>query len=166
MIRALLVAFGLISLPVWATAEPQAPQALVIIACRTDDLTNVPGRSVDQNAIATGHRDIEFHVQGGELECKRELTPLEDAVAATHPEVRALLSNFGDWTQCSRASAMFSPDWERLHPGWSVMTTGCPTRMVNDVGQTVGWHMPECPSEIIVDGSPVPITCKFDDSMI
>lgn len=144
----------------------KAPQSLVIVACRVDDLTGLPGRH-DPDFAAKNWRDLEVHKnKNGEAECKREVVQIEDAALyAGDQRMLPLNPNFGDHSQCSRVSMMYSPHWNEAHKGWAVVTTGCPTPIKQDLtgdgpsedDPTIGWKMPECPSWI---------KCRFDGSMI
>lgn len=160
--RALLLLIGLSLYPVWATAEPpKAPQTVVIIGCRVDDLTGQPGRQ-DPDLAAKGWKDLEWHFDKGlELQCKREVVPLEDAVAAFHDTVKPLASNFADLAQCAHAGVMFAPKWEEANKGWAVMAIGCPVKIEVD-GKVVGYKLPDCPSSI----GGLAIKCRFDSSVI
>src|SRR6188472_3259523 len=68
-------------------SPPKAPQALVIVTCKVDDLTGQLGRHgvdadghYDETSAAKGWRDLELHLDKGlEYECKREIAQLEDA---------------------------------------------------------------------------------------
>src|SRR5262245_4714554 len=100
-VRALLFLVGLGSLPIMAEAAPPPPQTVVVISCRVDDLTGLPGRQ-DPTFAAKGWRDLEWHFDAGnELECKREEVPLQDGVALMSPEVKELHPDFSDYAQCA-----------------------------------------------------------------
>ncbi len=165
MLRLLLAAFIILSLPILiATAAPPPPQTIVVIACRTDDFTGQPGRQ-DPDLAAKGWMDLEWHFTspGNELECKREVVPLEDSVALVSPETPALHPNFAALAQCAAVAMQYSPTYERTHKGWAVMAIGCPTKITNGPdGEIIGWKLPDCPSQV----GGLPIKCKFDDSLI
>ena len=157
-VRALLFLVGLGSLPIMAEAAPPAPQTVVVITCRVDDHTGEPGRQ-DPALAARGWKDLEWHFDKGlELECRRDVVPLEDAVAAADPTVAPLVSDFSKPMQCGRAGAMFATN---VREGWAVMAIGCPVRIETD-GVLTGWKLPDCPSEI----GGLPIKCRFDGSLI
>jgi hypothetical protein len=160
--ESLLLLVGLYAFPLMATAAaPPAPQTVVIIGCRVDDLTGQPGRQ-DPTLAARGWRDLEWHFDEGlELQCKREVVPLEDAVAALDATVKPLASDFSDVAQCAHAGVMFSPSWEQANKGWAVMAIGCPVRIETD-GILTGWKLPDCPSSV---GGKI-IRCRFDGSLI
>lgn len=121
------------------------PQSIVVISCRVDDLTGQAGRQ-DPELAARGWRDLEWHYSGGEIDCKREEIALTDSVTLVAPETPELHPNFGDYAQCAAVAMQVTPNYERANHGWAVMAVGCPTKIVNDQGEIVGWHMPECPS--------------------
>jgi hypothetical protein len=147
-------------LPVMAAAAPAAPQTLVIIGCRVDDHTGEPGRQ-DPALAARGWKDLEWHFEDAELECKREVVPLEDAVAMMDPSVRSLAADFSSTSQCAHAGAFFMPTWEQANQGWAVMAIGCPVRIETD-GRLTGWKLPDCPSSI----GGLSIKCRFDGSNV
>ena len=177
--------FAMLEAPAFPFMGPDskpAPTIIVLIACRTDDLTGYPGRH-DPNMAANDWRDLELHVVGGEVECKREVQKLEDAVAFNYPRkpyigadmggdggsdgepltAEPLSPDFGDPTQCARAGVPYSTEWDRRHKGWSVIAIGCPTPITDSTGKIIDWHLPECPSHIAgLQG----IRCKFDESTI
>ncbi len=163
MLRLLLAAFIGLSLPILAMAAPPPPQTIVVIACRTDDFTGQPGRQ-DPDLAAKGWRDLEWHFdKGNELECKREVIPLEDSVALVSPETPALHPNFANLAQCAAVAMQYSPTYEKAHQGWAVMAVGCPRKITNGPdGPIIGWTLSDCPMEI----GGLPIKCKFDDSLI
>ncbi len=164
---AISILCGIISLMflLWVTqayaAEPPAPQTLVIIGCRVDDLTGKEGRQ-DPSLAAKDWRDLEWHFNEAlELECKREVVPLQDFVASLHPTVKPLLTDFSNPAACGHVGSMYSPTWNKANPGWAVMAAGCPVRIETD-GKLTGWKLPDCPREI----AGLKITCKFDGSLI
>jgi hypothetical protein len=162
--RALHLAVGVFFffLPVIAfAAPPPAPQTLVIIGCRVDDLTGQPGRQ-DPELAAKDWRDLEWHFDKGlELQCKREVVPLQDFVASMDPTVQPLLTDFSKPAACAHVGGMYSPMWNETHRGWAVMAVGCPVRIETD-GKLTGWKLPDCPSSI---GGKT-IKCRFDGSLI
>lgn len=148
-------------LPVIATAAVQVPTTVVIIGCRVDDLTGQPGRQ-DPNLAARGWRDLEWHFDNGlELQCKREVVPLEDSAALHDPSVTPLTPNFSAFAQCASVAMSYAPRWEQANRGWAVMAVGCPVPITVD-GKVVAYKMPDCPSSI----NGMDIKCKFDASLI
>lgn len=145
--KSLLLLVGISLFPLWATAaSPPPPQTVVIVGCRVDDLTGQPGRQ-DPTLSAHGWRDLEWHYdRGNEIECKREEVPLTDSVTLVAPEANELHPDFSSYAQCSAVAMQYTPTWERANPGWAVAAVGCPTKVVNEQGVVVGWHLPECPS--------------------
>jgi hypothetical protein len=157
--------------PIQAPDSPRAPQSIAVISCRSDDLTGQPGRhGVDENGIyhpelaAKNWRDVELHIEDATLQCKRELVKIEDKDVIVNNEA-PLNTNFGEPTQCARASVMFfaTSQWDAKHSGWSVVGVGCPTPIVDDTGKIIDWHMPGCPSRL---GAIQGIKCLFDESAV
>lgn len=149
-----------------AKEPPVAPNSIALIACRVDDHTGEPGRQ-DPTTAAHGWRDLEWHVEKGEYECKREvIANIVDEVGEQHPELAQLHPNFGNPAQCAFIGATFAADWERTHPDWAVIAIGCPTKITNGgpQGPIVGWKLPECPANI--PGTDTPMKCDFDDNAI
>lgn len=156
--KSLLLLMGLATYPLLAAADsPPPPQTIVVVGCKVDDLTGQPGRQ-DPDLAARGWRDLEWHYdRGNELECKREEIPLTDSVAMVAPEVNQLHPDFSSYAQCAAVAMQYSPTWERANQGWAVAAVGCPTKIVNDSGTVIGWHLPECPSWL---------KCRFSGSEI
>jgi hypothetical protein len=160
---------GLHVLPVAATAlPPPVPTTLVVIGCRVDDFTGQPGRH-DPNLAAKGWKDLEWHINKSlELECKRDVLVLEDAVAMWAPrkEAAPLNPDWSQFAQCSQAAMSIAPKWEEQNQGWAVMAVGCPRPVVNigpdGTQTTLSYHLPECPRII----NQLPIKCRFDESVI
>ena len=154
--------------------SPPAPQQIAVISCRADDLTGQPGRHgvtmvdgkpvFDPESAAKNWRDLELHVVDGELQCKRQLIAIEDKDVMVN-NAEPLHANFGEPTQCARASALFftTVNWDAQHRGWAVVGVGCPTPIVDSQGVIIEWHMPECPRKL---GTIEGIKCKFDESVI
>jgi hypothetical protein len=143
----------------------KAPTDLVVIGCRVDDLTGQPGRQ-DPALAAKDWRDLEWHVEGGELQCKREVSQLQDQAVVidnTGKLAKPLNSDFYDRGQCTKAGAVWSVQWDRAHKGWAVMAIGCPAPITDGKGVVKGWKMPDCPRKI---GSIEGIKCNFDESNI
>jgi hypothetical protein len=165
--------------------SPRAPQVFAIISCRADDLTGQPGRhgvdpvtgQYDSTSAAKNWRDLELHFNGGELECRRQLTPVYDQASTAYPASASpgdqpgqlyappLNHDFGKPDQCIRAalSYMATEQWDQYNQAWAVVSIGCPVPIVNSAGVIVGWHLPECPNKI---GALEGIKCRFDDSAI
>lgn len=167
----LALVFGFSFFPIMATAAPPpAPQTLVIIACKADDLTGQPGRH-DPAMAAKGWRDLELHVnENNEYECKREIAQIEDA--AIYQGAPPLATDFSKQTQCARISAGFSAMWNEQHKGWAVVGVGCPVAEWADNGTPkdksddyqVGWRLPGCPS--FRPGTNNRMRCSFDESAV
>lgn len=149
--------------PWMAKDSPPAPQAIVLVSCRTDDLTGRAHNPQDGTA-PHNYRDLEPHVVNGELQCKRVEVELQDASLyspAATADMKPLNANFGRPDQCARAGVMFASNYDE--EGWSVVALGCPTPITDQTGKIVGWKMPECPNKI---GGMEGIRCKFDESVI
>lgn len=170
-----VIAFGARAEPQIAIplpSSPHAPQAIVVISCRADDLTGLPGRhgvdpvtgEYDPSMAAKNWRDLELHVQGGELDCKREAVEVLDQNVVVNDAVQ-LNANFGEPAQCARAASLFftTTQWDAHHQSWAVVGVGCPTPITDEQGRIAGWHMPECPSKL---GALEGIKCKFDESAV
>lgn len=147
---------------------------LVVVGCRVDDLTGQPGRQ-DPALAAYGWRDLEWHVEGGELECKREVLALQDgtldADGATADMIK-LEPNWSDYGQCAHEGATQAARWDDHHKGWATMLIGCPVPIWNDNGTPndksddyiVDFKLPECPAH--QPGSVFPMRCRFDAGVI
>jgi hypothetical protein len=148
-------------------ADVPAPQSIVIVACKVDDLTGQPGRQ-DPNLAAKGWRDLELHInENQEYECKREVLHLEDGAifGPNAPEdLLTLTPDFADAMQCARVGMMQATEWNTRNPGWGVVAVGCPTRIVNEDGETVGWQEPGCPQKM--PGTENRMKCVFDENAI
>lgn len=147
-----------------ASAAVPPPTALVIVACRVDDLTGQPGRH-DPALAAKDWRDLELKIIDGEYSCKREVLSLEDG--SLYQNVNDLIplnANFADWTQCSRVGVVQAQAWNEKHKGWATVAVGCPVPIVNGDGRIIGYKLPECPSTL--PGTNNPMRCKFDASEI
>jgi hypothetical protein len=143
----------------------KAPTTVVVIGCRVDDFTGQAGRH-DPALAARDWRDLEWRFEGGELSCKREVSPLEDQAVVMDPSgkmVKPLNADFGDLGQCSHAGAFWAEQWNRAHTGWAVMAIGCPVPITDSKGVVKDWKMPDCPRQI---GKLSGIKCKFDESAI
>lgn len=148
--------------------DVRAPNELVFVSCRVDDLTGQPGRH-DPAMAAKNWRDLELHVnENQEYECKREVVSnIEDASQFEQLASAGLIPldpNFGNPTTCARIGIPMAVAWDQQNPGWSVVAIGCPTRIVNEVGETVGWQMPSCPTNL--PGTDSRMKCVYDESVI
>jgi len=121
---------------------------IAIIACRGEPRTDweewerpIPGVKYMQ---AVPNKD-------GVYECQRDIYPL----VPRNPEVDP--GNMAGDVGCARAGMTIAPQWQEQHPGWAVVTIGCPNPMYNEDGRIIGYQMPGCPREM---------TCKFDEQEI
>jgi hypothetical protein len=162
MKTALLLLLGLSLTPMAVAAVP--PTTIVIIGCRVDDHTGEQGRQ-DPTMAAKGWRDLEWHLTNGtELECKREVVALQDAVVAMSPNAAAVMPlnpDFSNWAQCASVAMSYSPAWEKMNKGWAVMAVGCPVPITVD-GIIKSYKLPDCPRKV----GTLEISCKFDGSLI
>lgn len=188
MIARVLLTISLIMFSAAALAGPKAPQTLVVVACKADDLTGKPGRhgvdpvtgQYDKTAAAKGWRDLELHINKNlEYDCKRELLPLEDAVTMYWPPklAKPINPDWGNWGQCVRAGVSISHRWEMDNKGWAVVAIGCPSPIgvdadgdgkpdMDERGHYVikGWKLPGCPSYL--PGTNNRMRCNFDSSAV
>ena len=151
-----------------AAADVAAPNSLVFVSCRVDDLTGQPGRQ-DPAMAARNWRDLELHINGNqEYECKRELiTNVEDSSQfgqLASADLIPLTPNFGNPGTCARIGVTMAVAWDQEHPGWSVVAIGCPTPIVSSAGDIVGWQLPSCPTYL--PGTNNRMKCVFDESVI
>lgn len=171
-----LVALFIVATGLWIGGAHAANEksSLVIIACRVDDLTGQPGRH-DPNLAARGWRDLELHVEDGQVQCKRiVLYDLQDSAQFDQlapADLIPLDPDFSNWGQCARAGVVMAQAWNEDNQGWATVKVGCPTPIMSDNGTPddmsddvqVGLKLPECPSHL-PDGSPM--RCVFDESAI
>jgi len=167
---------------------PVAPQALVLVICKVDDLTGQPGRhgvdpvtgKYDPSKAAKNWRDLELHLTKGlEYECRRDVLPLFDVVTFHWPKRLAapLDADFSDWSQCGRIGVVITPSWQEKHKGWAVVGVGCPTplgldkdgdgmpdRYENGDYIILDWKLPGCPSHL--PGTDSRMRCRFDASAV
>jgi hypothetical protein len=176
MLRFLIfVALLVFSLPV--LAEVSAPNSIVFVVCRVDDLTGQPGRH-DPSMAAKNWRDLELHVNDNqEYECKRQLvTNIEDKSQfqeGATGDMIPLAPNFGSPVTCALIGIPMAVGWDQQNPGWSVVAIGCPTPIYPDVdvdgmpdagSRPIGWKLPGCPSYL--PGTNNRMRCVFDESAV
>lgn len=176
MLVTLTVAAALL-VPVTETKQPpQAPPtSVVIVACRVDDWTGK--RPLPPNIFpARDWKDLELHVENGELQCKREVLNLEDATLYSPKALMDMLPlhpDFSEWTQCARVGVVQAAEYNKTHPGWGVVGVGCPVPIMDDNGtpedflddRIIGFKLPECPSHL-PGHDDAPMKCRFDASII
>ena len=103
-----------------------APTALVIVACRVDDLTGQRGGRIRGSPRAIG-RPRASRRKNQESNASASASIWTMASRATTSGAAAPLNpDFGDWSQCARG-ARCRPATDRKHPGWGVVAVGCPT---------------------------------------
>lgn len=179
-----------------ASPSPPAPQVLVVVSCRVDDLTGQPGRhgvdpvtgKYDETKAAKGWRDLELRVNPRTLEydCKREAVPLEDAVNMHWPSKVAVPLNpdFGNPGQCGRIGMHIVAGWQESNKGWGVVAIGCPSPIgidadgdgqpdMDEYGHYIvrDWKLPGCPSYLPGKYDPKRpennrMKCNFDASAV
>jgi hypothetical protein len=131
------------------------PLALAIIACRVDEKIQSDG------SAASNWRELEWHVP---VECMRVIENLADAVALNNLWIEQLSPNLSQKGVCAEIGMAYAPSWEAEHKNWAIVKTGCPTKMMDDRGNIIGWHMPECQG--MIPGTTYPLRCRFDPSEI
>jgi hypothetical protein len=171
---AIWLAFGVNLAVLPAKADVPAPHSIVIVACKVVDMTGQPGRhGVDdtgnyEEAAARDWRDLELFINSNqEYECKRHQLDLVDGALfgdMAPKDLIELTPDFSDWGFCAHVGMMQAADYNRENPGWGVVAVGCPTRIVNETGATVGWQMPSCPTYL--PGTENRMRCDFTDSVI
>ena len=87
-----------------------------------------------------------------------------DAAAMSHLWLRQISPNLADYATCAEVAMNYAPIWESSHRNWLVVKVGCPTKIVDADGKTIGWHMPECQGTL--PGTTYPLRCRFDPSEI
>jgi hypothetical protein len=142
-----------------------APNTLVFVSCRVDDLTGQPGRH-DPAMAAQGWRDLELHVQNGQYECRRTvIANIVDQQAAQDPTLPELKPNLGKPQTCLHVGTTLVPPFEQQHPGWAVVAIGCPSPNIDkNTGEMLSYHIPSCPEYL--PGTNNPMHCDYDDSAI
>lgn len=138
-----------------ALAEEGPPTALAIIACSVDE------KPRDAGSTARDWRNLEWRMP---VQCMRVVETLSDATALNNPGVPELHPDMSRSGTCAALAMAYAPTWEAAHKNWAVVKIGCPTRMVDADGRTVGWHMPECQGTL--PGTNYPLRCAFDPSEI
>ncbi|MBM3545296.1 MAG: hypothetical protein FJX44_12545 [Alphaproteobacteria bacterium] len=131
------------------------PPSLVIIACRTET------KQHDESKAAPDWRDLEWLIPA---ECMRVVETVTDAAPMVDPRLRQIVPNLADYGACAEISMTYAPTWEAAHRNWAIVKIGCPSRMVDANGRTVGWRMPECQGTL--PGTSYPLRCRFDPSEI
>ncbi len=131
------------------------PTRLAIIACRVE-----PGSS-GTGSLAPRPQYPDWHLP---VECMRVLETVTDAAALNHLWLRQMTPNLADYGTCAEVAMSYAPIWEASHRNWLVVKVGCPTKIVDADGRTIGWHMPECQGTL--PGTTYPLRCRFDPSEI
>ena len=135
--------------------DGNSPLALAIIACRVDEKIQSDG------SAASNWRDLEWHVP---VECRRVVENLADAVALNNLWIEQVSPNLSQNGICAEIGMAYAPSWEAEHKNWAIVKIGCPTKMMDDRGNIIGWHMPECQG--MIPGTTYPLRCRFDPSEI
>lgn len=122
------------------------PPILVLIVCKT-----VIAGPLDQNAAFTKHENRDWAIENSMMVCRRHETQLYDPAEGQklNPQddpAFPLRPNFFDYSQCARAGIMLSQQWDEAHRNgnWRVWRVGCPTPVINNRGELIGYKLPDC----------------------
>lgn len=176
MMTELIVAAAFLLLPVKgdAIAAPIAPNTLIIVACKTIDMTGLAGRhGVDEQGnyhpelAAKDWRDLELYINPKTLayQCKREkIANIVDSVPyldGAPDDIVEMNPDFGNPGNCARIGVFLAQGWNQSNPGWGVVAVGCPSPIAQDADNDgkpdldehgnpiiVGWKEPGCPSHL------------------
>ncbi len=135
--------------------EPAPPAKLAIIACRIDAKSK---RSVTSVSKDSGPDWLL------PLECMRVIETVTDAAAMQNLWLRQMTPNLNEYGTCAKVAMTYAPEWEASHRNWLIVKIGCPTKIVDADGRTIGWHMPECQGTL--PGTTYSLRCRFDPSEI
>lgn len=138
-----------------ARSEPAAPSKLAIIACRVDPKSKAPKTA----ALQITEPDLLLP-----LECMRVIETITDAAAMSNLWRRPMRPNLAQYGTCAEVAMTYGPKWEAAHRNWLIVKIGCPTRIVNANGRTIGWRLPECQGTL--PGTTYALHCRFDPSEI
>lgn len=135
--------------------EPAPPSKLAIIACRVDAKSKAP-------------KTAALHVTEADwllpLECMRVIETVTDAAAMSNLWLQPMRPNLAQYSTCADVAMTYGPKWEAAHRNWLIVKIGCPTRIVDANGRTIGWRLPECQGTL--PGTSYPLRCRFDPSEI
>lgn len=154
--------------------SPSPPNSLVLITCRSVQVTEFPPGVVP----IPGKTYYELYInKNQEYECQRVRLDLVDEVAFNNPYIPQLDPDWSQYAQCSRMAMMKSAEWDEKHPGWLTVAAGCPTPIGwdsdndgkpdrNEKGEFIvkDWKMPECPA--FLPGTKNRMKCRFTESEI
>ncbi|MDJ0513479.1 MAG: hypothetical protein QNJ62_08560 [Methyloceanibacter sp.] len=135
-------------------SEPAPPSKLAIIACRVE-------AKAQRATNATGVTNPDWLLP---LECMRVIETVTDAAAMSNLWLRQMTPNLAEYGTCARVAMTYAPEWEASHRNWLIVKIGCPTKIVDADGRTIGWHMPACQGTL--PGTAYPLRCRFDPSEI
>ncbi|GEM_PF-3418873 len=135
--------------------EIEPPSKLAIIACRVDS------QSLGAPSSASRVAGPDWLLP---LECMRVVETVTDAAAMTNLWLRQMTPNLADYDTCAEVAMNYAPEWEGSHRNWVIVKIGCPTKIVDADGRTIGWHMPPCQG--VLPGTTYPLRCRFDPSEI
>jgi hypothetical protein len=112
------------------------PATLVLFVCRV-----VLGEP-DANSGFTNWRPSEWDMKDGVMHCRRLEVPLYDSAV----DQGAAEQPFTPWA-CMQAAAKMGPGFDVEHKDkpWRFWRAACPTKIINDKGEVVGWQIPACP---------------------
>lgn len=108
------------------------PTKLAIIACR------VEARPKKADSLTT---EPDWHLP---VECMRVIETVTDAASLSHLWLRQTTPNLATQGTCAEVAMNYAPIWEASHRNWLIVKVGCPTKIVDADGKSIGWHMPEC----------------------
>ena len=133
----------------------QPPSQLAIIAWRV--------QPAEPNATSLAPEPIgpDWHLP---VECMRVIETVTDGAAMSYLWLRQSTPNLAEYETCAEVAMNYAPIWEAAHRNWIIVKVGCPTKIVDADGRTVGWHMPECQGTL--PGTTHPLRCRFDPSEI
>ncbi|MEM7400292.1 MAG: hypothetical protein AAGF48_02060 [Pseudomonadota bacterium] len=135
-------------------SEPAPPSKLAIIACRVEPQ---PQRATNAQGVTAPDWLLP-------LECMRVIETVTDAAAMSNLWLRQITPNLAEHGTCAKVAMAYAPEWEASHSNWLIVKIGCPTKIVDADGRTIGWHMPACQGTL--PGTTYPLRCRLDPSEI
>jgi hypothetical protein len=126
------------------------PSTLVLFVCRV-----ILG-DIDDNSAFTHWRASEWDMKDGVMHCRRIEVPLYDSAVDQGADEQP----FSPWA-CMQAASRLGPEFDITHVDrpWRFWRAACPTKIVNDKGEVVGWQIPACPESY---GT---VICESDSSI-
>jgi hypothetical protein len=74
----------------------------------------------------------------------RVIETVTDAASLSNLWLRKTTPNLATQGTCAEVAMNYAPIWEASHRNWLIVKVGCPTKIVDADGKSIGWHMPEC----------------------